>query len=426
VTCHGGTEPVVAASDSKDDLWIAYSEAHGSVIVLESDGTPDRSDFPEEHEMMRDPSANAEMNCNGAACHGSIVERNHTSMHSQLWGEKYKVALRAGFSSWDACPQTLKTRYEAECTSCHTTCGQCHVSRPNSVHGGFLDSHRFQRVPDVENNCTACHGSRIGNDFNGHVENDVHITEPDIHNEQGYDCFFCHQEDLHGNGASDAEIKTRYETPDLPQCVDCHGLTQDDNLYHTAHWPSEDSDAAGLSCHVCHSQSYTSCVNCHSGGVWNASEGDTEGYSEFMEFRIAYNNDNWPNHSAADEKYFLVRHVPVIKDGFREWGWSSLENWASWETWEYASPHNIRRITDQTAIAQENPAYDAGNCATNCHVIGENAEENSRRFLWEAYVDSMKTTITGIDGYPDEYIDANRSVIVDEHLPSYWPRPDYE
>lgn len=176
VTCHGGTEPVVARSENINDLFLAMMEAHDATVTYTAGGSPDRS-ITTDHDMMRDPSAAPEMNCNGAACHSEHVELSATSIHTQLWGEKHKVALRAGYPSFEACPEQIKEGYTADCASCHTTCGQCHISRPNGVHGGFLDSHKFKRTPEMENNCTACHGSRVGNDYTGHLEGnqlDVH------------------------------------------------------------------------------------------------------------------------------------------------------------------------------------------------------------------------------------------------------------
>ncbi len=421
VTCHGGVEPVIAASDGTDDMWIAMAEAHGFEVEYDATGDVVR-EKPEHTEMAHDPSVYAENNCNGLGCHAEVVELNANSMHTQLWGEKHKVSLRAGYESWDQCPQSLTEKYNGECTNCHTTCGQCHISRPNSVHGGFLDSHRFQRTPSVENNCTACHGSRVGNDFNGaHAGN-----QPDVHKELGFDCFFCHTEDLHGDGRTD--YTSRYEVEGIPQCKDCHSLTEEDNLFHKAHWPGGNYDGDdlitgaqdGLSCYVCHSQPYTSCLNCHSGGVWSSDS--PEGYAEYTDFKIGYNSGSWANHPQDEEPWVLVRHIPVIKDGFREWGWPQLYNWSAFETWEFASPHSIQRYTPQTAVALEDPTYDIGNCWINCHVQGPNEELNANRFLWLSHVDSLKHSITGIENDPDEYVRANRHVTVDDSISVFWPR----
>lgn len=418
VTCHGGNEPVVAASDDRNDLWLAMAEAHG--FEVEYDGDAIVREKPAQQSIQRDPSAMAEMNCNGMGCHSSIVEHNATSMHSQLWGEKRKVALRAGYSSWDECPQSLRDSYNNECTSCHTTCGQCHVSRPNSVHGGFLDSHRFQRTPDMENNCTACHGSRVGNDYTGNHEG----NQPDVHFDSGFDCYFCHNEDLHGDGRTD--YTSRYEVEGAPRCETCHSGSVDENLFHQWHWPDADlaeaRGSAGLACQVCHSQPYTNCLNCHSGGVWSSE--NPEGYAEYVDFKIGVNTGNWPNHAPEDEKYVVVRHVPVIKDGFREWGWPSLEHWAAFETWEMSTPHNIRKVTAQTITALTEPNLSVTNCWTSCHLVETPWGPAGERFLWMSHLDSLKHSISGIEDDPDQFIEANRAVTVDDALPAYWLRQE--
>lgn len=412
VTCHGGQEPVVAASGSRADLWLAMAAAHEFTVEYNAAGGV-RYEKPAVKGVVRDPSAAAEANCNGSGCHAPIVELNATSLHTQLWGEKHKVALRAGYGSWEECPQLLKDGFQGECANCHTTCGQCHVSRPNSVHGGFLDSHRFQRLPDQQNNCTACHGSRVGNDFTGAHEG----NEPDIHNELGFDCFFCHRENLHGDGRTD--YTSRYQVEGQPRCTDCHRLEAGQNLYHQYHWPAGGALEEGLACTVCHSQPYTNCLNCHSGGVWNS--GDPEGYAEFVDFRIGRNTGQWAGHPADLEEWVTVRHVPVVRDGLREWGWPVLQDWAVFETWEYTSPHNIRRFTPQTAVAAANPAYSMADCWMSCHVQGPHEEANAGRFLWISHLDSLKGSITGLDD-PDDYVRANRRVAVDDSISRYWNR----
>jgi hypothetical protein len=412
VTCHGGVDQVVAASGSRDDLWVAMAAAHQFEVRYTSNGRVIR-EKPTVKGITRDPSTQPELNCNGTGCHAQIVDLHATSMHSQLWGEKAKIALRAGYESWEDCPELLKEGHARECSSCHATCGQCHVSRPTSVKGGLLDSHRFKRTPEIENNCTACHGSRVGNDYNGHHEG----NRPDVHNELGFDCFFCHQENLHGDGRTD--YTSRYEVEGMPRCTNCHSLAAEDNLFHAYHWPGEGAMEEGLSCTVCHSQPYTNCLNCHSGGVWNS--GDPEGYSEYTDFRIGRNTGAISTHPVEHEEWVTVRHIPVIKDGFREWGWPSLQNWSSFATWEYSSPHNIQRFTPQTAVALSNPAYSMGDCWMSCHVQGPHEDANARRFLWLSHLDSLKSSVTGLED-PDEYVRANRATAVDDSITRYWNR----
>ena len=54
-------------------------------------------------------------------------------------------------------------------------------------------------------------------------------------------------------------------------------------------------------------------------------------------------------------RYVPVRHVPVARDSFAYYGEDLLPNFDALETWKYATPHNIQRITPQ-----------AGTCS-GCH-----------------------------------------------------------
>ncbi len=407
ITCHGGTEPVIAQSDSRTDLFYAMMEAHEAEIHYDSNDNPDLDEVFD-HSLIHDPSVLelAEGSCGNANCHPQIVELNATSMHTQLWGEKHKVALRAGFNSFEDCPAILQDGYQGECTSCHTTCGQCHVSRPHSVHGGFLDSHRFQKTPDMENNCTACHGSRVGNDWTGHLAG----NEPDVHQSLGFDCLTCHQEDLHGDGRTD--YTSRYEVEGVPSCKDCHSNGADNNIFHETHWPAGEG-GVGLACQVCHSQPYTSCINCHTNGVWSSE--DNEGYAEFPTFRIGYNSGNWPTHPREEEEYVVVRHVPVSEDSYEPWGWPVLEDWADFETWQYSTPHNIQVITRQTEVAAQGPV-DASNCWISCHAV-EGFEDNKNLFLYRSYVDSLGESVSNPTQTERQ---ANRNVTVNSRVPTYW------
>ncbi len=382
VGCHGGLEPVESA-----DFETAHDAANG---------------------FMRDPSENPNQFC--VPCHADIVSRNATSMHSNLWGEQSSIAVRElgsgnDYQSFDACPVELTEGFDGECMNCHTTCGQCHVSRPNSAHGGFIDSHRFNKTPHQSDNCTACHGSRIGVDFKGELTG----NKGDVHYLNWMTCFDCHSgNELHGDGQVYA---SRYEVPDLPKCLDCHDDVASDNTYHLMHWT--DGGVLGeLTCYVCHSQPYYNCSSCHTEGEWKPEDGLIEGdddihignggYIEFPEFRIGYNY----NTDLYDGEWIVVRHIPISRDSYEPWGHSELANYDDRPTWEYSSPHNIRRFTAQTDTTG------GVDCSDNCHVKGDNSVINATRFLWQSFVDSA---------YADEAI-ANSQVVVDEHIPSSWEK----
>jgi thiosulfate/3-mercaptopyruvate sulfurtransferase len=384
VTCHGGVEPVSAAGASAQELATAMAQAHEG--------------------MARDPSAEPERNCSGSGCHGAIVETFAASLHGDLGGMKSQVALRAGFDSWEECPELLKEGFRADCASCHASCGQCHVSRPTTAGGGLLAGHRFQRRPGTEATCAACHSHTVGVDFLGQAAG----SEPDIHGERGLDCLDCHQESLHGDGAS---YDSRHAVAGQPRCTDCHAGAAGANLYHEYHWPGA-SIVAGLACTVCHSQPYNNCLNCHAGG-------DTGG--AVVDFRIGRNGGQRPGHPVAAEEWVTVRHAPVAPDSYAAWGWPQLADWAARETWLPASPHNIRRFTPQTAAAQANPDYSMADCWMSCHVQGPHEEANAGRFLWLSHLDSLKSMITGLADL-EEYVRANRRVAVDDSLTRWWNR----
>ncbi|MBC8344860.1 MAG: hypothetical protein H8E56_01210 [Candidatus Marinimicrobia bacterium] len=363
-TCHGGIEPAT------------FEMAHDSTFV-------------------RDPSKKPDQNC--SPCHDELVSTNANSMHSKAWGERTSIAQRQlgedkDHNDFESCPAELKDGFEKECASCHTTCGQCHVSRPNSVDGGFINNHKFNKRPSQENNCTACHGSRIGTDFNGEIEGNFE----DIHNLRGMNCFDCHKEDFH----EDAQYaKSRYHITDLPTCIDCHDKTENPkNAWHIFHWP-EGGLTGELSCFVCHSQPYNNCDNCHTKGEWKEGLND---YKEYPEFRIGFNTDR----GLHDGKWVVVRHIPISRDSYTPWGHDDLPNYDARATWEYSSPHNINKFTAQTDTTG------GAGCSENCHVKGENADINQTRFLWKSFVDSA---------YSDEAA-ANARVIVNDNLPESWQK----
>ncbi|MCK5330568.1 MAG: hypothetical protein KAK01_04100 [Candidatus Marinimicrobia bacterium] len=394
---------------SKQKSYADIDPVHALVGCVNCHGGTEPADFEQAHDstLVHDPSANPEQNCN--PCHSQIVETNKNSMHTMAWGERTAIAQRelgAGnnHTNFDECPAALTDGFDSECTSCHTTCGQCHVSRPNSVHGGFIRNHKFNRIPDQTNNCTACHGSRIYVDYSG----DLTGNNPDTHYLKGYKCWDCHKEDFHADAS---DVESRYHLPDLPTCEDagCHASDlATTNTYHVMHWP--DNPTRGLSCYVCHSQPYYNCNSCHSGGEWkegygsigndiNAGGGD---YLEYPDFRIGYNYDQ----DLHDGKWIVVRHIPVSVDSYEPWGHATLANYDDRPTWEYTSPHNIRRFTAQTDTTG------GASCNENCHLIGTKAELNGKRFLWQSFIDSAYT----------EEVEANLPVIVDDHLPSGWPQ----
>ena len=102
-----------------------------------------------------------------------------------------------------------------------------------------------------------------------------------------------------------------------------------------------------------------------------------------------------------------MRHIPVVRDSYSPWGHETLANYDDRVTWEYSSPHNIKRFTPQTDTTG------GVSCGASCHLTGDKAQENLDRFLWQADVDEV---------YPDESV-ANEPVVVDDRLPNSWLKP---
>ncbi|MBT7311795.1 hypothetical protein HN843_08530 [bacterium] len=344
-------------------------------------------------DMVRDPSAfNAEGEipaCQG--CHQSDVDANRFSLHTKLWGEKKLIETR-GDCVFEG--SGFEDKFAGKCGGCHTTCGQCHVSRPNSVGGGFPKigsyySHRFRASPDMNEQCTACHGSRIGIDYKGELEGNV----PDLHRSAGQKCEDCHsREEIHGDPShtADNHYEHRYEVTNMPRCENCHGAGIDtnwDNDFHTAH---VDGFGSNLQCNVCHSQPYKNCTNCHNL--------DPDGNSKFdidpsvIQFKIANN----PSPYRTEYDIVVVRHIPVDPGTYSDWG-LDLPDYLEEPTWKYASPHNVLLNTPQTHVESGHT------CSFSCH--------QSTEFLLretDLYDDMMNRL-------PD--YDANVGIVIEGSLP---------
>ncbi|MCA9730788.1 MAG: hypothetical protein H6696_00820 [Deferribacteres bacterium] len=280
-------------------------------------------------DMVVAPSADPERYCD--TCHGTLGAEHVESLHASLGGYKETIRTRTGQSVLSA---GLEQMFDARCAKCHTTCGQCHVSRPVSVKGGFNAGHNFLKRPNMTLNCTACHGSRVGDEFRGL---NAGITA-DVHYNKGFQCVACHStEELH---TAEPGATSRYDNSLAPACEDCHNVATS-NQYHSAHGNK-------LSCQVCHSQEYKNCWNCHVGkevsGITQPSE---------LGFKIGRN----PLKSAERPwNYVTLRHIPISPDSYDEWEANALVNYSALPTWKFATPHNIKKNTPQTA-----------DCTSSCH-----------------------------------------------------------
>ena len=132
--------------------------------------------------VVKDPTINnAEGTC--GECHDDIVETAVTSLHATLSTFSVVLKSRSGESTWS----DVDTARKNHCAACHSSCGQCHVSRPKFAKSGFINGHMFEKRPSMVNQCTACHGSRVGDEYFGdRGMGDIHIAQGDM------GCMDCH------------------------------------------------------------------------------------------------------------------------------------------------------------------------------------------------------------------------------------------
>ena len=310
------------------DTEVFSDDVHSYINCTQCHGGESVDDFERAHEGQVTRVVDSPEVCGD--CHVDNGLPAFNSLHNTLQG--YDTAL------YDrSVPENHEAIEEMEafhCNSCHATCGDCHVSQPQSVGGGLIDGHVFRQTPSMARNCTACHGSRIKNEYYGLNED----LPSDVHFRARMDCMDCHTGDeMHGMDMED--VNHRYDSVS-PTCESCHEDVIGDNAefeMHMAH------DVDILSCQVCHSTEYINCVNCH---VEQTEDGQPFFTVEdnFLGFYIGFNPE------PTDERpyyYSPVRHVPIDPDSFSFYGEDLLPNYDDRPTWVYATPHNIQRITPQ-------------------------------------------------------------------------------
>jgi thiosulfate/3-mercaptopyruvate sulfurtransferase len=369
---------IITGNDGEEFL----ESIHGSIDCITCHGgVADTSKEVAHQGMIRDPSQNPEESCGGAGCHDGIVAATETSIHTNLTGYRTMIAIRTGIDLED--DDALRNGFNQSCNNCHTTCGQCHVSRPHSVEGGLVSDHKFERSPSMINQCTACHGSRVGDEYRGKHRETIPGYKFDVHYGRnaalgGKHCANCHTADEMHNGSGDY----RYAVMEMPRCEDCHGNEQSSNTYHSVHW-------GDLSCQVCHSQDYKNCDACHVGeGLESPS---------YLTFKIGKN----PLPNDRSYKYVTLRHVPIAEDTYAGWGYGGgLPNFDVLPTWKLTTPHNIQRWTARTDTTGGRECKDA------CHESPPTLEG-----FFFRQVD--------LGRHPDEE-NANASLIVPDAPPSEW------
>jgi len=301
-------------------------------------GDPNNSDFKTAHNGVdRDPSYPAPGICSD--CHDE-TEHYAKSLHYNIRGMKLAVDARV---NPDRTVRRKVFNSFANCARCHSSCGQCHINQPVSIGGGFSAGHRFQKSPSMEKTCGACHASGVS-EFTGKNKS----FKPDIHHENEMECMDCHtQEQMHGDGNM---YDSRHDVENGPVCLDCHEeIFTDDGENKETHAAHKDE----VSCHVCHSQPYNNCADCHLTKDWGPGK-----FKSWTAFKIGLNpkkTDKRP------ESFVTLRHAPTYPDIFKADVADGLTNFNKLPTWTLATPHNIRRKTPQNS--------DCNNCHGNWNLF---------------------------------------------------------
>jgi len=358
----------------------AYLDSvHGHIVCTECHGGAQSPDKETAHEgLVANPSQDFEKTC--GECHPDVVSIQPSNLHVTQAGYWTVLDQRSTPESHSA----LENMFDNHCASCHTTCGDCHVSQPGTVGGGFIDGHVFQKTPSMTRNCTACHGSRVGNEYLGKNEGlraDVHFREgrmncvnchdgSEMHGDPG-DCMTCHPGGEEAIALPPADH--RYAGVQSPRCETCHASAatgQDGTPMHVVH-------GGDLSCQVCHSVSYSNCDGCH---VAVSEKTGNPFFSTDATYLGLFIGRNPRPSYERPYAFVLLRHVPIAPDNFDYYGEDLLANFNRLPTWVYTTPHNVQLDTPQ---------------AESCNACHGNAE-------WFLTADRVK---------PAE-LRANQSVIV--------------
>ncbi len=346
-SCHGGTEP------AKD-----RAEAHVGLIP--------------------NPSAEEEPFC--ATCHADQVEAFRKSLHYTNNGI---VNLETGVLAPRVNPEkvdVLQVAVDNHCASCHiTTCGDCHVNRPEWSGGGFLAGHQFRKTPNPVLNCMACHGSRVQKEMLGQGPKDQFPDiVPDVHwAPLGMDCTACHTGEWFHSPSE--EYARRYDNKEAPRCEDCHAGAPEFAKVTAHQMHAMETSSTLLQCQVCHAQPYNNCAGCHVGK-------DDKGLPYFKTDRSWFDFKIGRNPDKSEDRpydYVVVRHVPVARDTFAFYGEDLLSNYDAEPTFKYATPHTIVRVAPQ--------AESCGSCHNNAELFltEEDVPEDEREANREVIVDRL-------------------------------------
>ena len=308
-------------------------------------------------------------------CHEEIAQTAPQSLHATLPAFSAFLMKRTSPATW---PAVTKARQQ-HCTSCHASCGACHVSSPAHTGGGLIDGHLFSARPDPVRQCAACHGSRTGSELFGTRGGlgDIHLSSYTM------TCSTCHQaQEMHA--AAPEGLENRYHLEEAITCRDCHrdlqfGSVREHRIHNNK-----------VQCQVCHAQAYVNCFDCHTG----TNDQDVASFvlqRAYEDMKIGYNPDRIPGNNY---EFVLLRHVPVNPGLFDNQLKNAFPRFDVAPTWKRTSPHNIQRRTWQNATCN------------NCH---------GRRELFLSEKDLLDYEIKANFGIavPDDQIPPARSRTVE-------------
>jgi hypothetical protein len=304
---------------------IACQDCHG--------GDPKDPDWQTAHNgIVKDPTfPDADEAC--AECHEDIVSTAKNSLHYTLAPFGRIIMARANKKDGKVLGKVCRAK-EKHCSNCHASCGQCHVSRPDYVNGGFLDKHNFQKTPPMETTCAACHGGRVYEEFIGLKKE----YAADVHYEsEKMACTGCHTaKEMHADAI---RVDNRFDIPERPNCLNCHEEVVSTKPKTHSHRIHKDR----VACQVCHAQANKNCFSCHVGI-------DNKGLPYFkcketkILFKIGLNSQKSKD---RPYDYVVLRHPPADPGLFDFYVKNGLSDFNTLPTWKLETPHNIRRITPQ-------------------------------------------------------------------------------
>jgi hypothetical protein len=178
---------------------------------------------------------------------GSISETFETSLHNTRAGKNYwysKDQDPPGFEKWTNVPIT-----DIGCVECHGPTKADGTPNGDDYEPGCDDCHGVNGAVS-QDQCLSCHGRQ---------KSEIGAGDSDVHRDAGFVCWDCHsQEEMHGDGnAYNSMLEPGAIATD---CEDCHVDYEHEG---TSNDFMINSHLEELHCTACHSQTATTCYNCH-------------------------------------------------------------------------------------------------------------------------------------------------------------------